>query len=138
MRSTKTQKLVAIFSIRDQTLLHKASTEQIRHDLEAQKVLQVYEDSNAHAARRFFKLFCETLYPTFYSNSTVMQSVLTKKKTAARSRLSQFAPVATERLLLFYGTSDVSSSTEECLLHASLHRNTGGRTKAAAQPVKRA
>lgn len=60
------------------------------------------------------------IFPTFWNRSMFLQRVSTRKKRAAKSFLPQYAPTATEVLLLYRGTAYVNSCMQASRSHPEL------------------
>lgn len=96
------QKLGTIFAGKMHTLLREAKTEQIRKAQRASTVVQNYADSDACVAQWLCTLLREKfLSPIFLNGSFFLQSDITKKKTAAKTSLSQSVSTAMKALLFF-------------------------------------
>lgn len=118
----------------DDFLLRKASREQVRHIVTTFMAVQFYAAGDVHVAQSFRILLREKdLSPLFLNGSPFMQSVLAKKKTAAKSSLPQTVSTTTEALRYFQATGYANSCVQNRRLYAKLHWKSGSRIGAAAQ-----
>lgn len=122
LQGQKVNSFASAFAAKDPPLLRETETKQFRHVVRAPTVVHTYAVSNWHASECFFSLLAQKAFsPTFVNGSSFLQSVLTSRKEAAKSVLSQYVPRITEALFLFQGTEYVSSHMQHRHFYAKEH-----------------
>lgn len=137
IESRGSQKFRSFFAVADHPLLRKERTEQVRQTRKASTAVQTYAASDPRAARSFIALFREKAFcPLFVNEGMFLRSVLSQKKKAAKTDLSQFVPRTMEALLRLLGLGYVSSCIEERFLHETLHWKTGSPIGVVVQLIR--
>lgn len=80
----------------------------------------------------------EAVSATFLNKSAFSQSVLSRKKGAAKIILLQYVLTTTRALPIFHGSAYERSYMQDCRLLVRLHRKTGIPTGLKAQPGPKA
>lgn len=105
--------------------LRRARTEQVPHVLIASTALRSHAACDAHVAQRSFTLFSKKAFSqTWFSESTFLQGVLTRKKAVANTNHPQPVLTATETFHVFHGVGYVKGCLKDRLAHTKLHRKT--------------
>lgn len=86
MENQRSQKFATFFAAADDYPLREAGTKQLHQFLRASMTVESYAAGDVRVVRCLFTLFRQKdLFPFFLSESTLLQTALTRKKAAAKT-----------------------------------------------------
>lgn len=122
MQGIKADKFASMFAVKDPFLLQESRTEQICQGLRASTAVESFPASDGRVTECYFTLFGqEAVFQTLLNESTLLRSVLTKKKLLPKRIFPQYVPTAMKVSFLFHSTAFVSSCMQKRRLHAIRH-----------------